>query len=395
MASVNIEKFSKNNFKWMGSKHIDLEKRENLNHSNKDIDKTLTKQNYFYDCKNWDDIVNKLKYRLSKVKITVERKNTVAVCGCEIPVPDEIRKQGKADEFLKDAYNVLINKVGPKNVLGMAVHKDEQHKYIDSRTKETKVSLIHGHAFFVPVVIDEIENGKKIPRLNAKEKINRNFLRNLNKAMDDMCFEKYGVKYMTGTYKKGQSLSVEELKTQSLREEEKELKKSKNKYMELAKNYQEQAKKSKKEYKHYVKKVDDLVKRYTDFLEDLQHAELTADQIKELDLDLLYSTIQETIKDEFVQMSRKENVDRLKTLLYKSELFVNIAQRNDDILKDLKKQDKALKMKTKVQQCISEYPGFIEELAAETLKEYLTAKEIPGQMTIFDFMPNENDHDIR
>lgn len=343
MASVNIQKFNKLSFFSMGSKHIDLKNREKLNHSNENINKDLIMDNYFFGCDNWQQIVSKTNERIERVdKINPPKKlkkDRIIACGCEVPVPDEIRKMGSSapDNFLEDVYNLLSAKLGKANMLGMAVHKDEQHEYIDAKTNEKKMSLIHGHIFFTPCVYDEIE-GRKTPRINAKEKITRQFLIDINKDINEMCINRYGVKYMTGNYKKGQSRSIDELKTKSLRLKIKELKEDKNNLKDKLDLIKQEGRELKDQNNKLKRNINYATKQLEEITDELKNANLTLDQIKELDLDLFYSDLIAAIED--IPMT-KQLEDRLK-------------------------------------EKVNSIPVFKEKL-----------ETIQGQMTIYDFIPNE------
>ena len=349
MASVNIKKFNKLSFFSMGSKHIDLKNREKLNHSNENINKNLITDNYFFGCDNWQQIVSKTNERIERVdKINPPKKlkkDRIIACGCEVPVPDEIRKMGSSapDNFLEDVYNLLSAKLGKANMLGMAVHKDEQHEYIDAKTNEKKMSLIHGHIFFTPCVYDEID-GRKTPRINAKEKITRQFLIDINKDINEMCINRYGVKFMTGDYKKGQSRSIDELKTKSLKLQIKELNKKKHTAKDKLDLINQESIELNKENKKIERRKNYATKELEKVIDELHNAKLTLDQIKELDLDLFYS--------EFITIIEQMPITKQK--------------------------EKELKEK------VNRIPIFKEKL-----------ETIQGQMTIFNFMPNENNNDIR
>lgn len=213
MASVNVKKYTASGARGMAV-HFDDIKRKEMNHANPHIDKDMTERNYWIGANSYNGVLYKLKERqleLDKLKPPKRLKADRITCaGITVPIPRVLTERGQADDFARDSYEVLERVFGADNVHGMTVHKDEVHDYIDPKTKETCTSLEHGHAFITP---EDPEKG-----LNAKACLNKQKLRDLQKAMNDMCFERYGIEY--NTHEIARNLAVEELKTASIRAEQ-------------------------------------------------------------------------------------------------------------------------------------------------------------------------------
>lgn len=209
MASVNVAKYTTSAARGL-SVHFDDVKRVEMQHENPHINKVDTAKNYWIGCDSYNEILYKLKERQKELDALIPpkriRADRVTCLAVEVPIPAAISENNLDDDFMNNAYRVLEDVFGSSNVHGMTVHKDEVHDYIEPISKELKTSLIHGHGFISP---EDKEKG-----LNAKACLNKERLKMLNNAMNEMCLKRYGIEY--NTHELARNLSVEQLKNESL-----------------------------------------------------------------------------------------------------------------------------------------------------------------------------------
>ena len=188
--------------------HLDNEWRLKYEHGNEDINKEMTQFNYYLGAKNFDDGSDKLKKRIDDVdktqpplKLRCDRKTCVTL---EVPCPQKIADQGKADDFFKAMHELYKQYFGEENVIYTAVHKDEVHDYIDAKTGKHKKSLQHAHSLIVAYTPEK--------GVNCDNFFTRARIIGLNDAADRMCYERYGVRLNTGelsTRDKTEKLKIE------------------------------------------------------------------------------------------------------------------------------------------------------------------------------------------
>ena len=199
-------------------RHLGHQERKKGNHSNKNIDTSLSKLNYTIGCGDYSEALERMKERTKEVDAVQPpkriRKDRVTCCFIELPCPDVLTQQERSDEFFLKAYQVMQNFFGDSNVHGGFVHKDERHEYTDKDGKK-KMSLEHMHTLVSAYTADKGINGK------AFETKGR--LRAFNKALDVMCVKEFGISLNTG--ETPERKSVERLKQETeLRREANELK---------------------------------------------------------------------------------------------------------------------------------------------------------------------------
>lgn len=189
-------------------KHLGQKERENGNHSNQDINISLSKQNYSIGCSDYSIALERMKTRTKEVDEVQPpkriRKDRMTCCFIELPCPDELTQQGRSDEFFHKAYKVIQNFFGDSNVHGGFVHKDERHEYTDKDGKQ-RMSLEHMHTLVSAYTREKGINGKAF---ETKAR-----LRAFNKALDEMCAREFGVHLNTG--ERADRKSVETLKQKS------------------------------------------------------------------------------------------------------------------------------------------------------------------------------------
>ena len=208
MGSVNWEKFKTAPEAKAIMMHNDKDERLQHNHSNKDIDKTLTPLNmdfcgrtYAESCKAYDDRLAKLDSQPGANR----RKDRVTMVGLSIPVPEGM-PDDVARKWLTDVAGMVRDMAGSENVLLMQAHFDERHDYVDAESGQQRTSRVHLHANLIPAV-----DGK----LNARAFTARRRIVELNNAIQHLTETDYpGYTFMDGS-KKASKKSVEQLKAES------------------------------------------------------------------------------------------------------------------------------------------------------------------------------------
>ena len=189
-------------------KHLGQTERIQGNHSNKDIDKSLSINNYSIGCCDYAEALASMKRRTKEVDAVIPpkriRKDRVTCCFIELPCPRRLTQCGQSDDFFKLAYDELCAFFGNENVHGGFVHKDEVHRYVD-KDKKMRVSMEHMHVLVSAYTTEKGINGK------AFETKSR--LKTLNDNLDDMCVKQFGVKL--NTKETPEHKSVERLKEET------------------------------------------------------------------------------------------------------------------------------------------------------------------------------------
>ena len=209
MASVNFEKLKTPQEVKAMFRHCDKEQRKTtVNHSNKQIDKTLTDKNMQYrgrgyreTCKLYDE---KMAY-LDSLEGQNKRKDRVTCFGLEIPFPKDL-DESKGAEWVKKVNRILQERY-EDNLLNVYVHHDEKHTYVDATTGKKTESRSHIHAYVIPAIND---------KLNGKAFSSKKSMISLNNSIQEMTQHDFGIDFMDGTKKKSKE-SVERLKERSKR----------------------------------------------------------------------------------------------------------------------------------------------------------------------------------
>lgn len=210
MASVNWEKYKSPTDAKAHMRHNEKQCRENTKeHSNQHIDKSKTQYNYSLmnrsyaeRCKIYDDAMSDIQKNSKKAL----RKDAVTCIGLETTTPEQLTDD-KIQAWFTDYHNILCDFFGRDNILDTDVHYDEIHEYIDSETHKKTMSRVHAHTSIIPRTADG--------RLCCKEISSRKNIIELNKQIEDMTQQKYGIAYNTG--KTARKKSVEQLKADSLK----------------------------------------------------------------------------------------------------------------------------------------------------------------------------------
>jgi hypothetical protein len=192
MASVDWEKIKSVSDLKALIRHNDKELREENEHSNENIDKSLTWRNHQF-C-NFDECLKRFSDRidyLDRQPKANKRKDRVLVFALEAPVPlgfDNLTPE-QQNAWYSMALGYMCELAGGEaNVVGWWIHEDEVHEYKDAETGENKVSRKHIHFMFVPEIDGKL-NGKK-----AYSKPNLLFI---NNALDELS-KNYGLSFLKG-----------------------------------------------------------------------------------------------------------------------------------------------------------------------------------------------------
>lgn len=159
---AHAEKFSIGACAGLGI-HVDRKSEE---HSNKNIDNTLSSENVQLVENYNNNLYGAVKDRIREVYTGKKaiRKDAVATVGVVCSASSEFFKnKSKAEsvQYFKDCKEFFENKVGKENIVCAKIHFDEKTP--------------HMHLYFVPLTSDG--------RLSAKEVCNREFLRDMQREL--------------------------------------------------------------------------------------------------------------------------------------------------------------------------------------------------------------------
>ena len=212
MASVTIQKWSTAAACGGQINHI---YRTREHYGNQDIDKTLADRNEMAGMAEearariretiaWVDSVTPPK------RIRGDRKTVAELC---VPAPRSGMSDQDARQFLTAACEALVEAPG-MHVVGVALHGDETHEYIDPDSKERVQSRLHLHVLVVP---DVPGHG-----CNMKSWLTKSRYKEINQLLDRVCKRELGYTYQDGTKSRSRG-DVERVKVKSLQAEAAEL----------------------------------------------------------------------------------------------------------------------------------------------------------------------------
>ena len=210
MASVNFLKCKGAGAAKAVMRHSEKEERLRHEHANADIDKSLTENNSSLYGLSYEEMCEKYSSRIIELDATTntnKRADRVTMFSLEFTVPEGLPTYLE-EAYLSDCEKLIAEQYGERNVIESTRHLDEKHIYVEKG--EEKLSRAHAHVFIVPE-IDGTLNGKKFSSKSQMMK--------LNKAIDEMSIEKYGIRFMTG--KQARHQTVEEMKHESRIEKQK------------------------------------------------------------------------------------------------------------------------------------------------------------------------------
>ena len=216
---AHVEKYSSGACAGLGI-HVDRKSEE---HSNKNIDNTLSSENVELVEKYNNNLYGAVKDRIREGYTGKKaiRKDAVATVGVVCSASsDFFENKSKAEnvQYFKDCKEFFENKVGKENIVCSKIHFDEKTP--------------HMHLYFVPLTDDG--------RLSAKEVCNREFLRDIQRELPRYlqkkghCVER-GLEDSTNEH-----ISKKEYENNLLKEKLEELEKASENFMEQQRYLEEQ-----------------------------------------------------------------------------------------------------------------------------------------------------------
>jgi hypothetical protein len=212
MASVTIQKWSTAAACGGQVSHI---YRTREHYGNKDIDATLA------DCNEMagtaEDARTRIRETIDQVdaatppkRVRADRKTIAELC---IPAPRAGMSDQDARRFLTAAC-VELMQVTNMHVVGIGLHGDEVHEYVDPDSKSRVQSRLHVHVLVVPDVPGR--------GCNMKSWLTKSRYRELNQLLDRVCERELGYSYQDGSGQRSRG-DVERMKQRSLQAEAAEL----------------------------------------------------------------------------------------------------------------------------------------------------------------------------
>lgn len=212
MASVTIQKWSTAAACGGQVNHI---YRTREHYGNQDINRELA------DCNEMagtaEDARTRIRETIAQVdavtppkRVRADRKTIAELC---IPAPRAGMSDQDARRFLTAACEALVDAPG-MHVVGVALHGDETHEYIDPDSKERVQSRLHLHVLVVPDVPGR--------GCNMKSWLTKARYGEVNRLMDKVCEQELGYSYQDGSKQRNRG-SVEQMKVASLQTEATEL----------------------------------------------------------------------------------------------------------------------------------------------------------------------------
>ena len=216
---AHVEKYSSGACAGLGI-HVDRKTEE---HSNKNIDNTLSSENMElvenYNNNLYGAVKDRIREGYTGKKAI--RKDAVATVGVVCSASSEFfenKSKAESVQYFKDCKEYFENKVGKENIVCAKIHFDEKTP--------------HMHLYFVPLTSDG--------RLSAKEVCNREFLRDMQRELPIFLQEKghdieRGLEDSTNEH-----ISKKEYENNLLKEKLEELEKASENFMEQQRYLEEQ-----------------------------------------------------------------------------------------------------------------------------------------------------------
>mgnify|MGYP001002632504 FL=1 len=212
MASVTIQKWTTAGACGGQINHI---YRTREHYGNKDIDMTLANCNEMAGTA--EDARTRIRETIARVdaatppkRIRADRKTVAELC---IPAPRVGMSDQDARRFLTAACMELVRTPG-MHVVGIGLHGDEVHEYVDPDSKNRVQSRLHVHVLVVPDVPGR--------GCNMKSWLTKARYKELNQLLDRVCERELGYAYQNGSGQQSRG-DVERMKQRSLQAEAAEL----------------------------------------------------------------------------------------------------------------------------------------------------------------------------
>ena len=189
--------------------------RRNLALADMDIDRALADRNEMAGTA--EEARTRIRETIAQVdaatpprRVRADRKTIAELC---IPTPRSGMSDQDARRFLTAACMALVD-APDMHVVGIGLHGDEVHEYVDPDSKSRVQSRLHVHVLVVPDV-----PGKGC---NMKSWLTKARYGEINRLMDKVCMKELGYSYQNGTKSRSRG-DVERVKAESLRAEAAEL----------------------------------------------------------------------------------------------------------------------------------------------------------------------------
>lgn len=212
MASVTIQKWTTAGACGGQINHI---YRTREHYENKDIDMTLANCNEMAGTA--EDARTRIRETIARVdaatppkRIRADRKTVAELC---IPAPRVGMSDQDARRFLTAACMELVRTPG-MHVVGIGLHGDEVHEYVDPDSKNRVQSRLHVHVLVVPDIPGR--------GCNMKSWLTKARYKELNQLLDRVCERELGYTYQNGSGQQSRG-DVERMKQRSLQAEAAEL----------------------------------------------------------------------------------------------------------------------------------------------------------------------------
>lgn len=187
-------------------RHDDQAERLKHEHTNPHIGASSAENNFNFRGLDYAGMCRAFDKRLGEIdqgKGSSGKNARVIMQSVILYPPAGLTDEADMVSWFKEAGKILQEKYGD-NLIEMSAHFDEQHEYRDEAGELVR-SRPHAHACLVPEV-----DGK----LNGKQFSSRARIVELNKSLQEMSIEKFGVPMMDGSKAKG-GQTVEHLKAES------------------------------------------------------------------------------------------------------------------------------------------------------------------------------------
>lgn len=152
-------------FAWL--RHNDPDHRKEVEHSNRDIDKSRTYLNfevgptkhltYAQKCDRIRKIWDEWGYPEDRDLGPVTRNTPTSMQAIDLSAPDDLNNEGALEDgrlksWAEKAVDEAAKLFGEGNIIAAYVDVDEQHVYTDAETGEQRLSRFHVHLYVAPVV---------------------------------------------------------------------------------------------------------------------------------------------------------------------------------------------------------------------------------------------------
>lgn len=188
-------------------RHNDTKERLEHEHANKDIDLSVTPNNFSYrglsyreKCSRYDQLTEEA---LLYTRRSSGKNANVTMQSILIYAPAALQEDQLKAWFMR--VGDILDEMYGDRFIDMDVHLDEIHDYVVPETRETVTSRTHGHAMTSPLV-----DG----RLSCKKFATRRNINRLNDAIQAMSMQEFGLQWNDGTKKKRRR-TVEQMKAAS------------------------------------------------------------------------------------------------------------------------------------------------------------------------------------